>query len=106
MLDKDRPMASLIILVSRAPDVPTRVPATTRTRFCRAKPSAATANPVRELSKEMRTGASAPPTGRQIPTPRARATRPRTTKPDRWGSAIVHAPTPMSTMTAPACTYS
>ena len=73
MLGNDRPMASLIIFVSSAPDVPTKVPATTRIRFDRANPSAATANPVNEFSIEISTGVSAPPTGRQMPTPRPSA---------------------------------
>ena len=52
---------------------PTNVPAITRMTLSSTKPSAATANPVKLLSNEMSTGVSAPPTGKTIPAPRARA---------------------------------
>ena len=69
MLGSDRPIASLIILVSSAPDAPTRVPATTRITLSSTKPSAATARPVKLLSNEISTGVSAPPTGKHDPSP-------------------------------------
>ena len=56
-------MAWLIIRVSSVPDAPTRVPATMSRVLSRVKPDAATARPVKALSREMSTGVSAPPMG-------------------------------------------
>ena len=56
-------MAWLIMRVSRVPDAPTSVPATMSSVLLRVKPEAATARPVKELSREMSTGTSAPPMG-------------------------------------------
>ena len=63
MFGRERPIAALIILVSRMPDAPTRVPATMRRFEPIVNPEAATASPVNELSSEMSTGTSAPPIG-------------------------------------------
>ena len=57
-------MAWLIIRVSSVPDAPTSVPATMSSVLLRVKPDAATARPVKALSREMSTGVSAPPMGR------------------------------------------
>src|ERR1700728_272210 len=73
MLGSDRPMARLIIRVSKIPDAPTNVPATTKTFELRVNPDAATAMPVNELSSEMSTGTSAPPIGSTKITPSTRA---------------------------------
>ena len=73
-LPSERPMASLINLVSSVPDAPTRVPATISAKFPRTNPLAATARPVNAFSMEMTTGMSAPPMGSTKATPR---TRPR-----------------------------
>ncbi len=62
-LASDRPIALLIIRVSRMPDAPTRVPAMISRLLLRVKPEAATASPVNEFSSEMSTGTSAPPIG-------------------------------------------
>ena len=70
MLASDRPMALLIIRVSRMPEAPTRVPAMISRLLSSVKPEAATARPVKELSSEMSTGTSAPPMGRTKMTPR------------------------------------
>ena len=51
----------------------------------RANPSAATARPVSELSREISTGVSAPPTGRQMPAPRPRASTAEQEEPDQVG---------------------
>ena len=69
MLGSERPMAELIIRVSRMPEAPTRVPATIRRLESSVKPDAATASPVNEFSSEISTGTSAPPIGRTKITP-------------------------------------
>ena len=94
MLGSERPMASLIIFVSSPPEAPTSVPATTRMTLSSTKPSAATAKPVKLLSNEISTGVSAPPTGRTIPDPRARATTVRTIMNGRWGETTTITPRP------------
>ena len=66
-------MASLMSLVSRLPEAPTRVPATISAKLFRVKPVAATARPVHALSSEMTTGMSAPPIGSTNATPRTSA---------------------------------
>ena len=80
MFGSERPIAWLIIRVSRVPDAPTSVPATMSRSEPIVKPDAATASPVNELSSEMRTGTSAPPIGSTKATPeherRARARTP------------------------------
>ena len=63
MFGSERPIAALIILVSRMPDAPTSVPAMMSRFEPIVKPDAATARPVNELSSEMSTGTSAPPIG-------------------------------------------
>ena len=45
------------------PEAPTSVPATMSRVLFSVKPDAATARPVKELSREMSTGVSAPPMG-------------------------------------------
>ncbi len=68
-------MAALMSRVKIMPEAPTRVPATMSKALSSTKPDAATANPVKEFSREISTGTSAPPMGRtQItPSPRERA---------------------------------
>ena len=61
--------------VSSVPEEPTSVPATIIERLLMAKPSAATARPVKELSSEMTTGMSAPPMGMTIATPNSQRER-------------------------------
>ncbi len=63
MLGSDRPMAWLIIRVSSVPEAPTSVPATMSRLLSSVNPEAATARPVKALSREMSTGTSAPPMG-------------------------------------------
>ncbi len=72
MLGRERPIAWLIIRVSRIPEAPTRVPATISRLLSSVKPDAATARPVNELSSEIRTGTSAPPIGSTKMTPSTR----------------------------------
>ncbi len=59
--------------VSSVPEEPTSVPATTIARLLMAKPSAATARPVKEFNSEITTGMSAPPMGMTIATPKNKA---------------------------------
>ena len=59
--------------VSNVPEEPTSVPATTIARLLIAKPSAATARPVKEFKSEITTGISAPPMGMTIATPKNKA---------------------------------
>jgi hypothetical protein len=61
--------------VSSVPDEPTSVPATTIALLLMAKPSAATARPVKEFNSEITTGMSAPPMGMTIATPKNSASR-------------------------------
>ncbi len=69
-LPSERPIASLISVVSSVPDAPTSVPATIRAKFPRTNPLAATARPVNAFSREITTGMSAPPIGNTNATPR------------------------------------
>ena len=71
MLGSDRPMAWLIMRVSSVPEAPTSVPATMSSVLSRVNPEAATARPVKALSREMSTGVSAPPMGSTKIAPRA-----------------------------------
>ncbi len=64
-----RPMALLMSLVNKMPDAPTRVPAMIKRFEPSVKPEAATASPVKELSREINTGTSAPPMGKTKATP-------------------------------------
>jgi H+-translocating NAD(P) transhydrogenase subunit beta len=73
MLASDRFMASAISLVKMLPDAPTSAPATIRAQFPMTNPAIATAVPVNAFSSEITTGMSAPPIGRTIITPNARA---------------------------------
>ena len=56
--------------VSSVPEEPTSVPATIIALLLMAKPSAATARPVKEFNSEMTTGMSAPPMGMTIAMPK------------------------------------
>ena len=58
--------------VSRVPDAPTSVPLMISAGSRSAKPVAATARPVKELSSEITTGMSAPPIGTTIRMPKKR----------------------------------
>ena len=66
-------MALHMSSVRRVPEEPTSVPATIMARLLIAKPSAATARPVKEFNREMTTGISAPPMGITMATPKNRA---------------------------------
>ena len=66
-------IALLISMVRIDPEAPTRAPATIRASLPRTKPVTAAAIPVKEFSRAMITGMSAPPTGRTDSTPRMRA---------------------------------
>ena len=68
-LPSERPMASLISLVSSVPEAPTSVPATISAKLPSTNPPAATASPVKAFSIEITTGMSAPPMGRTKATP-------------------------------------
>ena len=61
--------------VSSVPDEPTSVPATIIALLLIAKPSAATARPVKEFNSEITTGMSAPPMGMTIATPKNKRQR-------------------------------
>ena len=98
MFGSERPMALLIMRVSRVPLAPTRVPATTSTTEWSTKPLAATAKPVKELSSEMSTGTSAPPMGRTKAIPNSRASTAMTATSQSWG--LTHATTPSTTIPA------
>ena len=78
----ERPIASLINLVSRLPDAPTSVPATMSAKLLSVNPLAATARPVNAFSNEITTGMSAPPMGSTKATPRINASsiKPRNEK--------------------------
>ena len=58
-----RPMAEAITLVRMVPLAPTSVPATSSSTLPSTTPDAATASPVKALSREITIGTSAPPTG-------------------------------------------
>ena len=73
-------MASLMSLVSKLPDAPTRVPATISAKLFRVKPLAATARPVNAFRSEITTGMSAPPIGSTNATPRISASTISATK--------------------------
>ena len=77
MLGRLRPIALLIRRVSKIPEAPTRVPATMSRFEPSVKPDAATARPVKELSREINTGTSAPPIGntKAAPSTKARASK-------------------------------
>ena len=62
-------MALHIILVSIRPETPTIAPTPTRRGSSTAKPVIEAAIPEKELSREITTGISAPPTLRAIITP-------------------------------------
>src|SRR4029077_1507839 len=57
----ERPIASLMSLVSRLPEAPTSVPATMSEKLFSVNPLAATARPVNAFNSEITTGMSAPP---------------------------------------------
>ena len=73
-------MAALMSLVSKIPEAPTSVPATINRFDPSVKPDAATARPVKALSREMSTGTSAPPIGSTKATPRTKASASSTHK--------------------------
>src|SRR5690625_1595891 len=69
----DRPIALAIAPVRMDPAAPTSVPDTSNNVLPIAHPEAATARPVRALSREITIGTSAPPTGSTNSTPTTRA---------------------------------
>src|SRR5205085_8715896 len=62
-LPRDRFIALHIRIVSNVPAAPTRMPPVSITLLLYKKPPHAAATPVKELSKEITTGMSAPPIG-------------------------------------------
>src|SRR5258705_13839926 len=66
----ERPIASLISLVRRLPDAPTRVPATMRAKLLSVKPLAATARPGKAFRNEGTAGMLGPTRGRREATAR------------------------------------
>ena len=77
-LANERPMALLIMRVSKMPEAPTMVPATIKTFDPMVNPLAATAKPVKELRSEIKTGTSAPPIGSTKAMPRMKERTSRT----------------------------
>ncbi|KOV56895.1 hypothetical protein ADL01_41035 [Streptomyces sp. NRRL WC-3618] len=73
MLPTDRFMAWAICSVRMVPAAPTRAPAMIMAWLSIAKPAMATARPVRALSSDTMTGASAPPIGSTMSTPKVSA---------------------------------
>ena len=72
MFMMERFMASAMSFVRIAPEAPTRAPAMMRTGLPITNPAIAAAVPVKELSRLITTGMSAPPIGRTIVTPKMR----------------------------------
>ena len=81
------------------PEAPTRVPAMISRLLLRVNPEAATASPVKELSREMSTGTSAPPMGRTKITPSTSASRAVATS--RGTLAVTTVATASPTMATP-----
>ncbi len=98
-------MARHIIWVSSRPEAPTMPPTATSSGSAMAMPAIAPATPLRELSREMVTGISAPPTRMVKTTPKAKARMSRQI-PGASGSTLSSAqtqirPTPMNTRSTP-----
>ena len=66
---KDRFIALHIKIVSNVPAAPTKIPPVSITLLSYKNPPQAAATPVKELSKEITTGISAPPIGKTNNTP-------------------------------------
>ena len=62
-------MARHIRIVNKVPAAPTKIPPVSITLLSYKKPPHAAATPVKELSKEITTGISAPPIGKTKNTP-------------------------------------
>ena len=105
MFGSDRPMASLIILVSRAPGGPDQGAGDHQDQVVQGEAVGRHGQAGQRVEQGDQHRGVGPADGQADPGAQARASRPRSRKPTRWGSAIVQAPSPTMATAAAAWTH-